>query len=130
MAKTYTISEVADRFEVSHRTIRYYEEIDLIHPKRSDNGQRIFTKKELTQLKLIFRRKTYELKLDEIKEMVLLFDEDPTGREQLKRTIEYGEGKVSEVTQLIEELQTLKKEMEIFLQSFRKELSKLEEESK
>ncbi|MBR7554128.1 MerR family transcriptional regulator [Allobacillus sp. GCM10007491] len=130
MVKTYSIAEVADRFGVSHRTIRYYEEVGLIHPKRTATGQRIFTKKELTQLQLIFRGKKYGFKLDEIKEMVLLFEEDPTGREQLKRTIEYGEEKIAEVTKRLNELEQLKKEMEMFLDTFRNDLTKLEEEAK
>ncbi len=52
-----------------------------------------FQKKELAKLKLIFRGKRYGFSLEEIKEMVLLFDFDRTGIQQLERTVEYGEQK-------------------------------------
>lgn len=117
---------MADMFNVSTRTIRYYEEIGLLKPERNQNGYRIYGKKEKIQLQLIFRGKKYGFSLDEIKDMILLFDEDPTGREQLKKTIEYGERKVQEVTQSIEELMSLKNEMEKFLGEFKKMLADLE----
>ncbi|WP_017187529.1 MerR family transcriptional regulator [Alkalibacillus haloalkaliphilus] len=124
----YSISELAAQFNVSTRTIRYYEEVGLLQPKRNKSGHRQFTKKEMTQLQLIFRGKKYGFNLDEIKEMVLLFEEDPTGKEQLKRTIEYGEDKIHEVSKRIQELEQMKNEMEQFLQVFQDELNKLEEE--
>ncbi|SEQ27801.1 MerR family transcriptional regulator [Piscibacillus halophilus] len=127
MNNFYSISDMADMFNVSTRTIRYYEEIGLLKPERNQNGYRIYGKKEKIQLQLIFRGKKYGFSLDEIKDMILLFDEDPTGREQLKKTIEYGERKVQEVTQSIEELMSLKNEMEKFLGEFKKMLADLEE---
>lgn len=123
---TYTISEVAADFNVTKRTIRYYEEIGLLNPKRNAGGQRIYEKKELTQLQLIFRGKKYGFQLDEIKEMILLFEKDPTGRVQLVRTIEYGEEKVEEVIERIAELTAIKQEMEHLLIEFKNRLKKME----
>lgn len=127
MAKTYTISETAAYFQVSNRTIRYYEEIGLLKPKRSTSGQRIYERKELIQLQLIFRGKKYGFQLDEIKEMILLFDEDPSGKEQLKRTIQYGEEKISEVSNRIDELTGMRSEMEQLVDDFKSNLRKLGE---
>ncbi len=90
-----TIQEVAKEFNVSTRTIRYYEELGLLCPHRSSTNQRTFSKKELAKLKLIFRGKRYGFSLEEIKEMVLLFDFDRSGIQQLERTVEYGEQKNS-----------------------------------
>lgn len=127
MAKTYTISETAAYFQVSNRSIRYYEEIGLLQPKRSTSGQRIYERKELIQLQLIFRGKKYGFQLDEIKEMILLFDEDPSGKEQLKRTIQYGEEKISEVSNRIDELTGMRSEMEQLVDDFKSNLRKLGE---
>jgi len=41
----YTISELAKEFEISTRTIRYYEEIGLLNPERTKGNQRIFSRK-------------------------------------------------------------------------------------
>lgn len=124
--ETYSISDLAAYFNITTRTIRYYEELGLLHPLRGDNGQRIFTKKERTRLQLIFRGKRYGFQLDEIHEMIQLFDRDRTGQKQLQRTIEYGKGKVEEVTKRIEELEQIRTEMEGLLYDFQKKLNELE----
>ncbi|MCL1699814.1 MerR family DNA-binding transcriptional regulator [Lysinibacillus sp. Bpr_S20] len=107
-----TIKEVAKQFNVSTRTIRYYEELGLLNPNRSSTNQRTFSKKELAKLKLIFRGKRYGFSLEEIKEMVLLFDLDRTGVQQLERTVEYGEQKIQEIDSKIAELTQMKNELQ------------------
>ncbi|MUV38932.1 HTH-type transcriptional regulator HmrR [Lentibacillus sp. JNUCC-1] len=117
-----SIREVATHYDVTTRTIRYYEELGMLAPERTNNGQRLFGKKEHIQLKLILRGKKYGFKLDEIKEMIELFDRDRTGRKQLERTIEYGTEKVAEVTERIEELTQIRSEMETLLADFQDRL--------
>lgn len=108
---------------MSTRTIRYYEEIGLLSPARTETNQRLYSSGELAKLKLIFRGKRYGFSLDEIKEMVLLFDKDRSGRQQLLRTIEYGKRRVQEVEGKIKELQEMKEEMEGLLDEFTEKLS-------
>ncbi|AXM90214.1 MerR family transcriptional regulator [Anoxybacillus ayderensis] len=122
----YTISQLAEQFDVSTRTIRYYEERGLISPIRNESGQRLYTKKDRAVLKLILRGKRFGFSLDEIHEMISLFDNDRTGRKQLEKTIAYGEQKLKEVTERIEDLMQLKQEMESILTDFRERLQKLE----
>ncbi len=117
-----TITDIAQAFGLTTRTIRYYEELGLIKPQRTENGIRIFSKKEYAQIKLILRGKRYGFNLDEIKEMVLLFDKDRTGKRQLEKTISYGKQKLEEVNARIAELQELKGEIEELLQAFSKKL--------
>lgn len=123
MVKLKTITETAELFGVSTRTIRYYEEIGLLSPARTETNQRLYSSGELAKLKLIFRGKRYGFSLDEIKEMVLLFDKDRSGRQQLLRTIEYGKRRVQEVEGKIKELQEMKEEMEGLLDEFTEKLS-------
>ncbi|BCB03714.1 MerR family transcriptional regulator [Bacillus sp. KH172YL63] len=108
---TFNISQLSEEFGVSTRTIRYYEELDLLHPARTQSGRRIYSKSDVTKLKLIFRGKRFGFSLEEIKEMVLLFDEDRSGRKQLERTIEYGTKRIGEVTDLIQELEGMRREL-------------------
>ncbi|MBM7648096.1 DNA-binding transcriptional MerR regulator [Bacillus ectoiniformans] len=114
----YTISELAKEFALTTRTIRYYEELGLLKPERTSNGKRIYSKKEFAVLKLILRGKRYGFSLEEIKDMVLLFDKDRTGKVQLQKTIKYGEEKLAEVNQRMEELKEMKAEIEDLLQDF------------
>lgn len=118
----YTISQLAKEFDISTRTVRYYEELGLLEPSRSEGNQRLFSKREYARLKLISRGKRYGFQLDEIKEMVTLFDKDRTGSKQLERTIEYGSQKIAEVEKRILELTELKEEMEELLTDFQKRL--------
>ncbi|MBM7713748.1 DNA-binding transcriptional MerR regulator [Bacillus thermophilus] len=124
--ETYSISELAKQFNISTRTIRYYEEIGLLAPKRRENGRRIFSKREKIRLQLIFRGKKYGFQLEEIREMLELFQIDRTEKKQLKRTIEYGEEKIMEVNERIAELEEIRGEMEQLLVMFQKKLKELE----
>ena len=129
MQDTYTISELASYFNVTTRTIRYYEELGLLTPERSKSGQRVFSKKEKTRLILIFRGKKYGFQLEEIKEMVELFDQDPSEKRQLEKTIEYGEEKVEEVSNRIHELTEMRDEMQSLMEEFRQKLNRLKGEN-
>ena len=124
--ESYSISELASYFDITTRTIRYYEEIGLLQPRRSDGGQRIFTKKERIRLQLVFRGKKYGFSLEEIREMIQLFDRDPSGKKQLKKTIEYGQKKVGEVSNRIDDLMMLRTEMESLIVDFQTKLTELE----
>ncbi|QUG40760.1 MerR family transcriptional regulator [Psychrobacillus sp. INOP01] len=123
-----SISDVAKEFNVTTRTIRYYEELGLLRPVRSDSNRRYYRAADCAKLKLIQRGKQYGFQLDEIKEMVLLFDMDRTGRRQLERTIEYGNEKTKEIEKKIKELEEMKREMETLLHVFTDKLENLKGE--
>ncbi|MED3904948.1 MerR family DNA-binding transcriptional regulator [Geobacillus thermodenitrificans] len=123
----FTISDLAQEFHVSTRTIRYYEERGLLTPIRTESGQRLYTKKERAKLKLILRGKRFGFSLEEIHEMIALFDEDRTGKKQLEKTVEYGRKKIKEVSERIDDLLKLKAEMEALLSDFEKRLREWED---
>lgn len=125
-----TITEVCEMFALTPRTLRYYEEIGLLRPKRNRANHRVYDKKELAKIKLIERGKRYNFKLDEIKEMILLFDIDRTGIKQLERTIEYGREKINEIDQRIAELQEIRREILYLERKFTKKLNELRSETK
>jgi len=119
------ITEVAQAYDVSTRTIRYYEELGLLKPDRTAGNRRIYTKAEVVKLKLILRGKRYGFTLEEIKEMILLFDKDRTGIKQLERTIDFGNEKIGQVEAKIQELTEMKVEMEKLLVQFGEKLTNL-----
>lgn len=119
------ITEVAQAYDVSTRTIRYYEELGLLKPDRTAGNRRIYTKAEVVKLRLILRGKRYGFTLDEIKEMILLFDKDRTGIKQLERTIDFGNEKIGQVEAKIQELTEMKMEMEQLLVQFTEKLTNL-----
>jgi DNA-binding transcriptional MerR regulator len=68
----FTISDLAQEFDVTLRTIRFYEEQGLIEPVR-DGRQRVFTRRDRARLKLILRGKRIGLSLAEIREILDLY---------------------------------------------------------
>ena len=119
------IADVAREFGVTTRTIRYYEELGLLRPQRTESNLRVFGPADCAKLKLIVRGKQYGFNLEEIREMVLLFDLDRTGAKQLERTIQYGRERLHEVDEKILELQEMKAEMESLLDEFTEKLKNL-----
>lgn len=117
-----SISELAKHYGVSTRTIRYYEELGLLKPERSKSNIRHYPNSEVVKMKLIVRGKKYGFTLDEIKEMILLFDKDRTGKKQLEKTIEYGKGKIEQIEESIRELEEMKSEMQQLLALFEQKL--------
>ena len=85
--KTWTISQLAEEFGISTRTIRFYEEKNLIAPDRTPGGHRIYLKRDRARLKLILRGKRFGHSLEEIAEMIGLAPEAKGEREQIEMTL-------------------------------------------
>lgn len=122
------IREVAKEFGLTTRALRYYEEIGLLSPVRTSTNQRLYNRKEIVKIKLIERGKRYSFSLEEIKEMILLFDIDRSGKTQLKRTIQYGKEKTKEINARINELKQVKKEIKHLEHLFEQRLLEIENE--
>ncbi|HEX7538605.1 MAG TPA: MerR family DNA-binding transcriptional regulator [Dermatophilaceae bacterium] len=75
---TWTIAQVADEFAITHRTVRHYEELNLISPERRGTA-RIYHRRERTRLNLILRGRRLGFPLEEIRTIIDLYDE-PTGQ--------------------------------------------------
>ena len=127
----YTISELANEFGITPRTIRYYEEVGLLQSHReSTNHQRHYNARDRARLKLILRGKRYGFTLNEIKEMIDLYDVDPTQGEQMKRTIAYGDKKIAEINEMVADLLEIKAELLEFREKFTTILSELDNKGK
>ena len=83
----HTISELAKEFDVTTRTIRFYEEKGLIHPGR-DGQRRLYTPADRVRIKLILRGKRIGLTLAECVEVIDMYDPDHNNLEQLHSLID------------------------------------------
>lgn len=73
---TFSIAELAREFDVTTRTIRFYEDQGLIAPER--RGQtRVYRQRDRTRLKLILRGKRLGFSLQEVADIIRLYDEEP-----------------------------------------------------
>ncbi|GAB3283290.1 MerR family transcriptional regulator [Microbacterium lacusdiani] len=91
---TMHIGELAERAELSLRTIRHYDEIGLLKPSaRTDGGFRLYTERDLARLLLIRRMKPLGYSLEQMAELLRIadgLDADPehaVARERLARLI-------------------------------------------
>ncbi len=80
---TYSISDLAKHFDVTTRTIRFYEDQGLLSPERK-NTVRIYNDRDRVRLQLILRGKRLGFSLAEIKETLKLYDSTPDKKIQLE----------------------------------------------
>lgn len=72
---SYQIGEVADRVQLSLRTVRYYEEVGLVEPSgRTPGGFRLYTDDDIARLQLIKRMKPLGFTLDETRDLLAVRD--------------------------------------------------------
>jgi len=109
--RTFSISELANEFDVSPRTIRFYEEKRLISPKRSKGNYRIYSRRDRARLKLILRGKRFGYALEEIAEMIGMTDVDMSEIIQIERSLAYGNKKLKEIRERIEDLKLLEQDL-------------------
>lgn len=71
---TYSITDLAQEFDLTPRAIRYYEDKGLLHPIR-EGTKRIYRRRDRTRLKLIMRAKRLGISLDDARELFELYDQ-------------------------------------------------------
>jgi len=126
--KIYTISELAKEFDISPRSIRFYEEKGLIAPQRTSGNQRLYTRRDRARLKLILRGKRFGYSLDEIAEMIGMTTVEMEEVQQIEKSLAYGETKLKELRQRIEELELLEHDILSAKEKLLKRLSELQKE--
>ncbi len=86
---TMTIGQMCDRYDVTPRTLRFYEAKELIFPVR-EGQKRLFTKRDRARLKLILQGKRFGFSLEEIRQLLNLYDLGDQQTTQLTKTYELG----------------------------------------
>ncbi|MWD29428.1 MerR family DNA-binding protein [Aquicoccus sp. SCR17] len=105
-----TIREMCDTYEVTPRTLRFYEAKELIFPIR-EGQKRLFTRRDRARLKLILRGKRFGFSLEEIRQLLDLYDMGDQQQTQLARTYDVAKERLAvmesqrdELNEAIEEL--------------------------
>ncbi len=82
-APTFTITELAQEFDITPRAIRFYEDVGLLEPARAGRN-RVYTHRDRTRLKLTLRGKRLGLSLQEVKQLVDMYESGSDERPQLE----------------------------------------------
>lgn len=85
----YTIGRTCEEFGVTPRTLRFYEQKELLAPKR-EGQKRLFTRRDRARLKLILQGKRFGYSLEEIRQLLNLYDIGDQQVTQISATYELG----------------------------------------
>lgn len=119
---SYSISELAQEFGVTTRTIRHYENEGLLSPQRRGQA-RIFSARDRVRLKLALRGKRLGFGLQEIKELFDLYDLSRGERHQLEAFLGKLEKRKALLEQQREDVDIMLQEVEFFAAQCRRLLS-------
>jgi DNA-binding transcriptional MerR regulator len=102
--KTMTIREMCDAFDVTPRTLRFYEAKELLFPIRQGQ-KRLFTHSDRARLKLILRGKRFGFSLEDIRQLLDLYKIGDQQQTQLARTYELAQKRLDDLIRQRDELE-------------------------
>ena len=100
-----TIKEMCDIFKVTPRTLRFYEFKELLFPMR-EGQRRLFTRRDQARLKLILQGKRFGFSLEEIRQLLNLYDLGDQQKTQLLKTYELANERLKVMISQKDELTT------------------------
>lgn len=113
-AQTLSIRQMCEAFGVTARTLRFYEAKELLFPIR-EGTRRHFTKSDRARLALILRGKRFGFSLEEIRQLLDMYDREGTNQTQLSRTIEIARDRLAQMQTQRAELDTAIAELQLEL---------------
>jgi DNA-binding transcriptional MerR regulator len=87
MSKQFSIRDLSQEFDITTRTLRFYEEKGLLQPERQGQN-RIYSAADRTRLRLILRGKRLGLTLDESSDIITMYQPKANNNKQLQKLID------------------------------------------
>lgn len=94
-ATRLSFKEMCAKFEVTPRTLRYYEYIELLQPER-DGRSRYYGPREVARMKLILRGRKFGFQLEELRQWLLIYEKEGT-EAQMRVWIEMADRQMEEL---------------------------------
>ncbi len=116
---TLTIREMCETYDVTPRTLRFYESKELLFPIR-DGQKRLFTKRDRARLKLILRGKRFGFSLEEIRQLLELYYLGDQQATQLSRTLDVAGERLSD-------MERQRAELDIAIEELRAQMGMVED---
>ncbi len=92
-----TFKEMCARFDVTPRTLRYYEYIELLHPDREGRA-RFYGARERARMELILRGRKFGFALEDIRQWLLIYEKEGT-QAQMRAWVEMADGQLQELAE-------------------------------
>lgn len=123
-----TIRQMCDEYGVTPRTLRFYESKELLSPIR-EGTKRLFTRRDRARLTLILRGKRFGFSLEDIRQLLDLYDMDDQQHTQFRRTYEIALERLADMERQREELTVAIDELKEQLEWGRNMIASFEDEN-
>ncbi len=111
-----SFKEMCAKFEVTPRTLRYYEYIELLQPER-EGRSRFYTPREVARMKLIMRGRRWGFSLEELRQWLEIYEKQGTAA-QMEKWVELADRQIGvlqeqheQLAQAIEELRDMRNQV-------------------
>jgi DNA-binding transcriptional MerR regulator len=111
MARTFSITELAREFDITTRTIRFYEDLGLLNPVR-EGQRRIYSPRDRVFLKLILRGKRLGFTLNESRTLIEMYDPNSDNQHQLLSMLKMLDDKELLLDQQLNDIKIMKLELQ------------------
>ncbi|PID36560.1 MAG: MerR family transcriptional regulator [Rhodobacterales bacterium] len=122
MTERLTFKEMCAKFDVTPRTLRYYEYIELLAPEK-EGRSRFYTSREIARMTLIIRGRRFGFSLEELRQWLLIYDEKGT-QAQLENWVEIARRQLGKLDEQITELTEARADLQILHDDVLKSLKK------
>ncbi|MBF1164756.1 MAG: MerR family DNA-binding transcriptional regulator [Dechloromonas agitata] len=120
---TFAISDLAREFDITPRTIRFWEDQGILAPQREGN-KRIFTRRDRARLKMALRGKRLGLSLAEIKDLIGMYNSTEDETPQLLECLRVMEKRRAALQQQREDIEAMLAEINQFEAQCQQELAR------
>lgn len=110
-SKLFSISDLAKEFDITTRTIRFYEEAGMLYPRR-EGQTRIFSEQDRVRLKLILRGKRLGLSLADSGELIDMYDSASSNTHQLQALLDKIQERRNMLKQQLADIEVMQLELD------------------
>lgn len=121
--QTISFKDMCARFDVTPRTLRYYEYLELLSPVRQGR-LRFYTPREVARMTLILRGRRFGFSLEEIRQWLLIYEQKGS-REQYQVWLDLADRQLKVLDEQITDLQTSRADLEALRETVAQELSNM-----
>ncbi len=97
-----SFKEMCARFDVTPRTLRYYEYIELLFPEKEGRA-RFYGPREVARMTLILRGRRFGFSLEEIRQWLLIYEQEGT-EVQMRRFLDMADRQLGELSEQLRQL--------------------------
>lgn len=98
-----SFKEMCAKFDVTPRTLRYYEYIELLQPER-EGRSRFYGPREIARMTLILRGRKFGFQLEELRQWLLIYEKEGT-EAQMATFVDMADRQLKELSEQMQQLQ-------------------------